>query len=278
MKTEGRDYNNSKHKTQNTKPIPSNFSPQHPTPNHQSLISNHKKTCIIIPCYNEQESIIELIKEIHHTLPNCKIIVIDDCSTDNSVSLLRKNGIADVLSLPVNLGIGGAVQTGIRYAKNKNYQYLVRLDGDGQHPIEYINDLVKPIYNNEADITIGSRFLKQDASGFKSTLTRRIGILFFTLLNDIIINRKITDSTSGFRSYNRELIEFLAVNYPSFDYPEPEEVILLGKNGFRIKELSVEMLGRTGGTSSINTFKAVYYMLKVTFAVFMVAVRPKIRD
>ena len=137
---------------------------------------------------------------------------------------------------------------------------------------------MKPIYNNEADITIGSRFLKENNYGFKSTLTRRMGIFFFTLLNKIIINKKITDSTSGFRAYNRSLIEFLAVNYPSFDYPEPEEIILLGKNGFRIKELPVEMLGRTGGTSSINTFKAIYYMLKVTFAVFMVAVRPKIRN
>ena len=230
---------------------------------------------IIIPCYNEQDCIAKLILKISNLIPTAAIVVIDDCSTDKSRDIIKKTKKAVLLELPVNLGIGGAVQAGLKYANRHGYEYVVRLDGDGQHGPEHIEKMLEPLTKNEADMTIGSRFVTSQG-GFKSTSYRRVGIKVFSLLNKLIIKKKITDSTSGYRAYNRKAIEFSDVNYPSFDYPEPEEIILLGKNGFRIKEVAVEMQDRIGGTSSINSLKPVYYMVKVIFAIFMVALRPKI--
>jgi len=234
-----------------------------------------KKTCIIIPCYNEQDCIGSLIDQVAEFVPFAKILVIDDCSKDNSREIIRKTKKAELLELPVNIGIGGTVQAGLKYANKYGYEYVVRLDGDGQHPPKYIKKMLMPLINDEADITIGSRFMILQ-SGFKSTFFRRLGIKIFSLLNKLILKRNITDSTSGYRAYNRQLIEFLDTNYPSFDYPEPEAVILLGKNGFRIAEVAVKMIDRIGGNSSIHSLKPVYYMVKVVFAIFMVALRPKV--
>ena len=242
------------------------------------MITNQilKQTCIIIPCYNEQDCIGKLILQVLESVTPASIVVIDDCSTDNSRKIIREAKKVVLLDLPVNLGIGGAVQAGLKYANKNGYQYVVRLDGDGQHAPEYIKEMLEPLIKNEADMSIGSRFVTLQ-EGFKSTSYRRLGIKIFSLLNRLIIKKKVTDSTSGYRAYNRELIEFLAINYPSFDYPEPEEIILLGKNGFRIKEVAVKMRDRIGGSSSINSLKPVYYMVKVIFAIFMVALRPKVR-
>ncbi len=246
--------------------------------NKQQLVAQTKygNTCVIIPCYNEEECIVNLIKKIHDVLPDCKIIVIDDCSTDSSGSLIEKTGLAEVVKLPINLGIGGTAQTGFKYAVKYDFEYLLRLDGDGQHPPEFGLNLLEPLLKNEADCVIGSRFVSKK-DGFRSTLLRRIGIRWFNLLNKLIIKQYIKDSTSGFRAYNRRLIDFLANNYPAFDYPEPEEIILLGKNDFILKEIGVKMKERGGGRSSISSLKSVYYMLKVTFSIFMVAIRPKIK-
>ena len=237
-----------------------------------------KETCIIIPCYNEQDSIRKLITQIIELVPLAKIVVVDDSSLDLSRDIVKSIKNVDLIELPVNLGIGGTVQAGLKYANRYGYKYLVRLDGDGQHAPDYIETMLEPLVRGEADMTIGSRFVTT-RGGFKSTSYRRLGIKIFTLLNRLTINRKITDSTSGYRAYNRALIEFLDVNYPSFDYPEPEEIILLGKNRFNIKEVSVEMRGRTGGNSCINNgLKPVYYMVKVVFAIFMVMLRPRIME
>lgn len=241
-----------------------------------------KKLCIIIPCYNENEIIGKLINTVSVEFPKATIVVIDDASRDNSIESIEESKKAICLKLPVNLGIGGAIQTGIMYAKSNNFDYLVRIDGDGQHPVSEIRNVLSPIFTGKADMSIGSRFIpKSDfldsnslPKGFKSTIIRRIGILIFRLLNKLIIGQTITDSTSGFRAYNRKLIDFLADNYPSFDYPEPEEITLLGMNGYTIKETPVDMIERKHGKSSINMIKSFYYMIKVIFAILITASRP----
>ena len=231
-----------------------------------------KKTLIIIPCYNESESIKGVLTRLHSLNPSWDLLVINDCSKDNTSKIANDTNFATVLDLPCNLGIGGGVQTGLIYAKRNNYDIAMKFDGDGQHQACEIPALLQPILDGTADVAIGSRFCKSH-DGFKSTFTRRIGIKIFEVVNSVLINQKITDNTSGFRAYNRDAIEFLADHYPAFDYPEPEEVILLGKNNFRFQEVFTEMQERTGGTSSIYGYKSVYFMIKVLLSVLMVSIR-----
>ena len=240
-------------------------------------MSGSRDLCIVIPCYNESESIVALLKGLHQLYPEAALAVIDDLSKDNSVELVREltKEIPQVrlIPLPVNLGIGGAMQAGFKFACRNGFKYAVKCDGDGQHPAEQIKDLLEPLKNGEADVVIGSRFLQK--RGFQSTFARRIGIAFFRVLCKVLTGKKITDNTSGFRAYNQKSLSFVADHYPSFDYPEPEEVILLFRNRFRVQELPVEMSSRTGGTSSINLMRSCYYMCKVTFASIIAAIRPR---
>ena len=208
-------------------------------------------------------SIAKVIEEIQVLQRNYDIVVIDDGSTDRTFETAAKTGVA-VLRLPVNLGIGGAVQTGFRYALRKKYDVVVQVDGDGQHDPKYIENLIEPIESSKAGVVIGSRFLK--ATGYRSTTTRRLGILLFSLLNSWIIGQKVTDNTAGFRAYNRKAFEYLAASYPP-DYPEPESVVLLGRRGFRITEVPVDMRPRMGGKSSIRPTASIYYMLKVLLSI-----------
>ncbi|MDD3117689.1 MAG: glycosyltransferase family 2 protein [Victivallales bacterium] len=234
------------------------------------------KICVIIPCYNEQESISKVLDDLDRYLHGATFVVINDCSRDNTIAVAMASGKAEVINLPSNLGIGGAVQTGLKYAYRNGFKYALKFDGDGQHKAEEIIRLLEPIVQKKADVTIGSRFL--DCShGFQSTALRRIGIKIFRLINSLLIGQWITDNTSGFRAYNYEALKFLADKYPAFDYPEPEEVVLLGRNHFRLCEISTPMAARAGGTSSINAYQSIYFMLKVLFAVFMVALRPAVR-
>jgi len=268
---------NSKLKTQNL----TRFDNPLPTTSYQPST----KLCIIIPCYNEAKIIGTLILSVRKEFPEATIVVIDDCSTDNSVEVVKNTREAIVLQLPINVGIGGTVQTGIIYAERKGFDYLVRIDGDGQHPVSEIKKVLAPVIAGEADMSIGSRFVLSTTNYespttnhqlcFKSTPIRRIGIYSFRLLNRLIIGQTITDSTSGFRAYNKKLIEYLAENYPAFDYPEPEEITLLGMNNYRIKEVSVNMQEREYGLSSITMLKSIYYMIKVIFAILITASRKK---
>lgn len=235
------------------------------------------KTLIIVPAYNEAGSIGTVIASLHTINPSWGIFVVNDGSTDNTGALAEAVGNAFVANLPCNLGIGGAVQTGFKYAARHNYSYAVKFDGDGQHKAEEISNLLQMVIDNKADVVIGSRFLG-NAEGYKSTRTRRLGIRLFEFINSILIGQRITDNTSGFRAYNRKSIEFLADHYPSFDYPEPEEVILLAKNDFSIREVSVAMKERLTGKSSISPSRSCYYIVKVVLAVLMTAIRPKIRE
>ncbi len=202
------------------------------------------------------------------------ILVINDCSKDDTGELAENTGKAFVINLPYNLGIGGGVQTGFKFAKKYQYDIAVQFDGDGQHKANEINKLLEPLLFENADVVIGSRFLN-NLKKFKSTTSRRFGIMIFDIINSILIGQRITDNTSGFRAYNKKAILFLAEYYPQ-DYPEPEAVILLGKNGFLIKEVAVEMQERQGGNSSIVGLNSLYYMIKVLLAIFMTSIRPKI--
>lgn len=239
-----------------------------------------KKIALLIPCYNEEACVDKVIDSITQELPEYYLVMVNDGSTDDTARLIRekaeKNDHVILLDLSINLGIGGAVQTAFRYAAAKGFDYAVKVDGDGQHPVSEIHKLLTPLYEDKADMTIGSRFLEKE--GFQSTFCRRIGIVFFRYLISFLINQKITDNTSGFRAYNRQALEFAQNHYPSFDYPEPEEVVLMAKNGFRVSEVPTQMASRQGGVSSISPLKAAYYMCKVFFSVHMAALRPAVRS
>ncbi|EKD81272.1 MAG: glycosyl transferase [uncultured bacterium] len=230
------------------------------------------RTCIIVPCYNESASIKAVIDELAETAAEAEIVVINDGSSDSTFETAKMSGKATVIDLPINLGVGGAVQTGLKYAFKSSKDFAIKVDGDGQHDPAHIATLLQPLITDQADIVVGSRFL-QENSGFKSTIWRRVGIRFFQFLCQSLTGQRITDPTSGFRAYNRHAIKFMANNYPSFDYPEPEEVILACKNNLRIVEVPVKMRNRQAGTSTISSSISVYYMLKVTLAMLFIYLR-----
>jgi glycosyltransferase involved in cell wall biosynthesis len=228
-----------------------------------------KKTPIrilaVVPAYNESGAIGIVVEQIRRLQPALDIVVIDDGSTDGTAKAAEKAG-ARVLRLPYNLGIGGAVQTGFRFAALHGYDIAVQVDGDGQHIPSEIPLLLSEMEKTGADVVIGSRFL--DVKSFTTSHSRRIGIKVFSCVNSLVLGQKITDNTSGFRAFNRRTVRFLSENYPQ-DYPEPESVILLGKNGFSITEIPVRMREREHGRSSISAFRAVYYMIKVLLSIFI---------
>ena len=223
---------------------------------------------IIIPAYNEEENISVVVEDLMNHLDEIEtdqIVIIDDGSTDGTAEVARSIG-ATVITLPYNLGIGGAVQTGFLYAAQNDYDIALQFDGDGQHKADQISRLIEPVLTGRVDVAIGSRFLVE--KGYRTPFFRNIGIKLFSVINSLIIGQKITDSTSGFRAYNRKAIKFLSKHYPQ-DYPEPEALVVLKKNGFRLAEVPVAMRKRIRGKSSITFFSAFYYMIKVSLAVFM---------
>ncbi len=230
-------------------------------------------TVIIVPCYNEEGCIKKVVEEISGQQANYEIVVINDGSTDNTSREARTSGLASVIDLPVNLGVGGAVQTGFKFALKRNACFAIKVDGDGQHPASAINALLQPLLNGEADLVIGSRFLNPN-QGYQSSASRRIGIKILQWFCRFLTGNRLTDPTSGFRAYNRRAICFMAKHYPTFDYPEPEEIVLAARNGLRIVEIPVEMRGRESGLSTISSSMSIYYMLKVTLAMFFIYIRP----
>jgi hypothetical protein len=232
------------------------------------------RIAVIIPCYNEEECVEKVFGEVSAIkLSDCEIqpVFVNDCSKDATLQILKKLN-ATYLDLPVNLGIGGAVQAGFKYALQHNFDIAIQLDGDGQHPSEQIGALVNPIRNNEANIVIGSRFLEKE--GFQSTYARRLGINYFKWLNKFLLGKTITDNTSGFRAIDRKALKIVCNYYPD-EYPEPEAVILFSLHELRIKEIPVVMRERQGGQSSIGSFKSIYYMVKVSLAIFFIYLRLK---
>ena len=220
---------------------------------------------IIIPAYNERDNIIRTIEDIEQNIPDADYIVINDCSSDDTRMVLQKYH-ANYLDVPVNLGIGGGVQTGYRYALEHGYGIAIQFDGDGQHDARYISDLITPIKNGQADVVIGSRFITNE--GFQSSAMRRLGISFLSTLIHLLCGVKVKDVTSGMRAVNRRMMEEFSENYAQ-DYPEPEAILASGLMGARIQEVPVQMRERQGGTSSINALRSVYYMIKVSTALFM---------
>lgn len=202
------------------------------------------------------------------------VLLINDASTDNSVEITKNLKKIRSIHLPYNLGIGGCVQTGFKYATKYNYDIVVQFDADGQHLISEIPRLIKLISLDKADMVIGSRFLKNEQSSFKSTKPRRLGIRILNNFAMLLTKQKVTDCTSGFRAFNKEVCAFLATNYP-IDFPEPEALVLLAKNQFRIKEVRTVMNERKGGKSSIPSGGA-FYMVKVILGMIMTATRKKL--
>ena len=222
-----------------------------------------KKTLLIIPAYNEEESILSLVKEIENYPYD--YIFINDCSTDSTPEILRKNSINHV-DLPANLGIGGAVQTGYIYAKENNYDIAIQVDGDGQHDIAYAQKLIDKIAEGY-DLVIGSRYIEK-TDGFQSTIMRRVGIKWLSGVIKVFFRKKITDPTSGFRAAGRKTIELFCKNYP-LDYPEPDSTSDCIKRGLKVTEVPVIMRERSGGVSSIRSFSTIFYMIKVTLALLI---------
>lgn len=220
------------------------------------------KPLLIIPAYNESENIESLLNEITTNYPQYDYVVINDCSTDQTLNILSLMK-ANCINLPVNLGIGGSIQTGYQYAMEHGYEIAVQIDGDGQHDPKYVSDVITPIEDGQADVVIGSRYVKRE--GFQSSYLRRFGIAILSVLIKILCGVRIRDVTSGMRAVNQKMISEYAKNYAQ-DYPEPEAILTAGIMKARVAEVPVQMRERQGGVSSINAARSIYYMIKVSLA------------
>ncbi len=223
------------------------------------------KKLVVIPAYNEAGSLEKTIKDIKENAEDFDYVIINDCSTDDTLDLCRRNGFS-YLNLPVNLGIGGAVQTGYRYAYFHGYDVAVQFDGDGQHSAKYLEAMCEKLVETDTDMVIGSRFINKE--GFQSSVARRMGIKYFTFLIKILTGHKITDPTSGMRMINRKILKKFTDDYPR-DYPEPESVVTILSEKYKVCEMPVLMNEREEGKSSISLSKSVYYMIKVSLAIFI---------
>jgi len=226
--------------------------------------NSKQRVLIIVPAFNEAGSLPTLVHTLRLECPECDVVVIDDGSSDGTRDTV--GNMARVVSLPCNLGIGGAVQTGLQIAFREGYDFAMQVDGDGQHPPQEINKLLTAMRETGADMVVGTRFL--NAHGFKSTAVRRIGIRFFGMLLSAVCRTQITDPTSGFRLINRRTIRLLAQRY-SEDFPEVEALVVAHRAGLRIAEVSVQMSERKSGKSSIGAVKSFLYMMKVPLAILM---------
>lgn len=230
-----------------------------------------KKILLIIPAYNEEENILKTCNSIINynkkNKTNYDLIVINDGSKDNTENILMENNINHV-KLIHNLGIGGAVQTGYKYALEHDYDIAVQFDGDGQHDVKYVENLIKPIIENNINMVIGSRFIDDSSSKFKSSKARRVGINLISFAIKLKTRKKIYDTTSGFRAVDKRIIKLFANSYPT-EYPEPISTVNVIKNKYSIVEIPVSMQEREGGKSSINSWKTVYYMVNVILSIIL---------
>jgi glycosyltransferase involved in cell wall biosynthesis len=221
----------------------------------------------IVPALNEAENIGRVIDELRAFDAGLEIVVVDDGSLDGTAHAAAAKG-ARVLRLPFNLGIGGAVQTGFRFAFENGFDIAVRVDGDGQHDPAQLDRVLAPVLNGEADIVVGSRFASMGPNGYRSSRTRRVGIRLLAWVVSRIVGQRVTDTTSGFQALNREGIALFARDYPH-DYPEVEATVMVFRHRLRLVEVPVEMRERGGGRSSITALRSIYYMVKVLLAIFV---------
>ncbi len=227
------------------------------------------KSIVIIPAYNEEKSIEKTVEDIIQNAPEFDYVIVNDCSKDDTLRICMEKGL-HVLNLPINLGIGGAVQTGYRYALKNGYDFAVQFDGDGQHDAKYLQQMRDHMIEHKQNMIIGSRYIEKE--GFQSSGLRRFGIRYFSVLIKILTGTKITDPTSGMRMVDREVIEIYAESYPK-DYPEPESVVAILNQKKKVGEYPVIMRERMEGVSSISPMRSVYYMIKVTLAILVEMLR-----
>lgn len=223
------------------------------------------KVLVIIPCYNESESICRVVERLKQTCPDVDYLIVNDCSTDNSAEILKNNHY-NYLDLPLNLGIGGGIQSGYLYAVAHDYDLTVQMDGDGQHDPNYLYDVIRPVAQGKLDMCIGSRFIEKQ--GFQTSFMRRVGIRFLSFMIRMLTGKTILDVTSGYRACSKEMTKLFSQSYAQ-DYPEPEAIVTALCNGYRVGEVPVKMEERQGGVSSIRAFKSVYYMIKVSLALII---------
>lgn len=229
------------------------------------------KVLVIVPAYNEAEGIGQVIRQIRQKVPYVDVLVINDGSSDSTSRIARAAG-ANVIDLTCNLGIGGAVQTGYRYAAEHHYDYAVQIDGDGQHNPSDLNQLMTAMVETGADMVIGSRFITKE--GFQSTFARKMGIGLLSALLTRLTGQTVTDPTSGYRLCGKRAISLFAREYPA-DYPEVEALMLLYNRELSFREIPVVMNERQGGVSSISAMKSVYYMSKVILSVLLMKTMKK---
>jgi glycosyltransferase involved in cell wall biosynthesis len=223
------------------------------------------RALVIVPAWNEDRDLPAVLAELRRAAPEWDVCVVDDGSSDATTRVAREGG-ATVLRLPMNLGIGGAVQTGYLWAREHGYEIAAQIDGDGQHDPQYLTAAVRPIVAGTADLVIGSRHL--GAGGFQSTALRRAGARYLSWFLRLRCGARVTDPTSGFRLAGRHAIELFAANYPS-DYPEPEAIALAARRGLRVEEVPVAMRERQHGKSSIGPARTLYYLIKVSLALML---------
>lgn len=235
-----------------------------------TLMPLQHRVLIVVPAYNEERCLPLTLAEISKECPWADVVVINDGSRDATVAAAAAFGYP-VLSLPFNLGIGGAVQTGFQFAVRNGYDVVVQLDADGQHPPRAVRELVQPVIDGTCDVVIGSRFLKEGA--YRQTVLRLLGIGILARLISGILRQRITDPTSGFRAYSREAVRDLAADYP-YDYPEPEALLYLHRRKYRLHEIPVRMRARQDGVSSIGLAMGGKYMFKVVLAILASLLRP----
>lgn len=235
------------------------------------------RVLLIIPSYNEEGNVLNNYKTIIDYNAKGKIkydaIVINDGSKDSTETICINNKIPHI-SLIQNLGIGGAVQTGYKYALENDYDIAVQFDGDGQHDVNYVKNIIEPIINDDIDMVIGSRFIDKSSSNFKSSFTRRIGIKLISFFIKLFTGKKIYDTTSGFRAVNKEIIKEFVNDYP-VEYPEPITTVEIIKRGYKVKEVPVSMNERENGSSSIKAWKNIYYMLNVIISIIILGIGGK---
>ena len=226
---------------------------------------------VIMPSYNEADNLPSAVLDIRNNLTDTDILVIDDGSIDETAKVARDLGCR-LLRLPFNVGIGGAVQAGYKFADEKGYSYAVQFDGDGQHSAASLPKMVEVARGGSWDLVIGSRYL--EVNEYHTPFARRMGMVIFSRIVSMVIRQKITDSTSGFRVLSKRAIEFCAMNYPS-DYPEVEVIPQLHFAGLTITEVPADMKERESGRSSITWSRAIYYMVKVVLAISISLLREK---
>jgi len=227
-------------------------------------------TLVIIPAYNEADGIAGVIGTIRTAVPSADILVVNDGSRDETAAMAEKAG-AIVLSHTFNMGYGVTIQTGYKYAYAHGYDYLVQIDGDGQHDPSFIPELLAPVKSGDVDFAIGSRFLWFDS--YRPSFSRRLGILFFRKLVTVIIGRSITDPTSGFQAFNRSVVKFFSTDVFPCDYPDADMLITLNLAGFRMRELPVRMFANPSGKTMHSGIKPLYYMFKMCLSIVVTLLR-----